>query len=190
MRFGDLHGPFLSIRLYVPLGRTLYTRLVAQAKAEAPPELGVSPSHSDTMDVNQLNEQHLLRYFEAKFPMTYEELRRKGMGYFRYSAAKDVSSLPSLEIESKPTVDDLISSGHVTYEPLIYEDFLPASAAGIFQSNLGQDVSVITGGPEKSAFEQALGRAVIDEMDLYDASQQRSLDLVANQLNLPYSLHV
>ena len=142
------------------------------------------------MDTNQLNEQHLLRYFEAKFPMTYEDLRRKGMGYFRYNVAATLNGLPSLDVESKPSVDDLVASGHVTYEPLIYEDFLPASAAGIFQSNLGQEVSVIVGGADKQAFESALGREVIDEMDLYEASQQQSLDIVAKQLNLPYALHV
>jgi uncharacterized glyoxalase superfamily metalloenzyme YdcJ len=165
---------------------------MAQAKAEAPPELGVSPSHSDTMDINQMNEDHLLRYFEAKFPMTYEDLRRKGMGYFRYSTAKSSKPLPVGDSESPASLslDDLIASGHVSYEPLIYEDFLPASAAGIFQSNLGQDVSVITGGADKAAFESALGRSVIDEMELYEASQQASLDCVAKELGLSYSLHV
>lgn len=162
---------------------------MAQAKAEAPPELGISPSHSDTMDTNQLNEEHLLRYFEAHFPMTYEELRRKGMGYFRYSVGQTSNSLPSPEGGHSPSLGDLIASGHVTYEPLTYEDFLPASAAGIFQSNLGQEVSVLSGGPDKMAFESALGRQVIDEMDLYEASQQESLDAVAKELGLSYPLH-
>lgn len=172
-------------------GRTLYTRLMAQAKAEAPPELGVSPTHSDTMDINQLNEDHLLRYFEAKFPLTYEDLRQKGLGFFRYSVSSDAkTSMPPLDVENKPSVDELIASGHVTYEPLIYEDFLPASAAGIFQSNLGQELSVISGGPDKAALEKSLGRSVIDDMDLYEASQQESLDVVAKKLGLPYALQV
>lgn len=170
-------------------GRTLYTRIMAKAKAEAPPELGVSPSHSDTMDVNQMNEEHLLRYFEAQFPMTYEDLRRKGMGYFRYTVGQTSKPIPASDSESGPSLDNLIASGHVTYEPLIYEDFLPASAAGIFQSNLGQEVAVTTGGPDKSAFESSLGRRVIDEMELYEASQQESLDIVSKELGLPYSLH-
>jgi uncharacterized glyoxalase superfamily metalloenzyme YdcJ len=162
---------------------------MAQAKAEAPPELGVSPSHSDTMDTNQLNEEHLLRYFEAQFPMTYEELRRKGMGYFRYTTCQTSKPLPASDSDSVPSLDDLIASGHVSYEPLIYEDFLPASAAGIFQSNLGQEVAVITGGPDKTVFESSLGRRVIDEMELYEASQQESLDVVSRELALPYPLH-
>lgn len=162
---------------------------MAQAKAEAPPELGISPSHSDTMDINQMNEDHLLRYFEAQFPMSYEELRRKGMGYFRYSVVQASKPLPSTESDIPLSLNDLITSGHITYEPLIYEDFLPASAAGIFQSNLGQEVSVLSGGPDKMAFEKALGRNVIDEMDLYEASQQESLDAVVKELGLPWPLH-
>lgn len=162
---------------------------MAQAKVEAPPELGVSPTHSDTMDINQMNEEHLLHYFEAQFPMTYEDLRRKSMGYFRYSKAETSKPLPTNDSETASSLDDLVASGHVSFEPLIYEDFLPASAAGIFQSNLGQEVSVISGGPDKPAFERSLGRRVIDEMDLYEDSQQASLDIVAKELGLPYTLH-
>jgi uncharacterized glyoxalase superfamily metalloenzyme YdcJ len=160
---------------------------MAQAKAEAPPELGVSPSHSDTMDINQLNEEHLLRYFEAKFPSTYEDLRRKRLGYFRYSASTAIKI--GSDTDERLQLDDLIASGHIIYEPLIYEDFLPASAAGIFQSNLGQEISVVSGGPDKGAFEASLGRSVIDEMDLYEASQQESLDTVARHLGISYGLH-
>lgn len=185
-RFGEIEQRGCAL---TEQGRTLYTRLMARAKAEAPPELGISPTHSDTMDINQLNEEHLLRYFEAQFPMTYEDLRRRGMGYFRYRVGQANKPLTINRGDSILSLDELITSGLVTYEPLIYEDFLPASAAGIFQSNLGQEVSVISGGPDKMAFESALGRQVIDEMDLYEASQQESLDLVAKQLGLPYSLH-
>lgn len=167
---------------------------MAKAKAEAPPELGVSPSHSDTMDINQLNEEHLSRYFDASFPSTYEDLRKKGMGFFRYSVSPEISKLRPIEITGSEgsagvSLEELLTSGHVIYEPLIYEDFLPASAAGIFQSNLGNDVSVVVGGPDKAAFERDLGKSVIDEMDLYEASQQESLDLVAKQLGLTHTLH-
>lgn len=43
------------------------------------------------------------------------------------------------DAESRPTpetLEELIVSGKVGFEPIVYEDFLPASAAGIFQSNL------------------------------------------------------
>ncbi len=58
-----------------------------------------------------------------------------------------------------------------TREPILYEDFLPASAAGIFRSNLGAadpvgaDAMPVGGG--RAAFEVALGAPVLDEMALY-----------------------
>ncbi len=57
-----------------------------------------------------------------------------------------------------------------TPEPILYEDFLPVSAAGIFRSNLGHDNK--TGGlaaGERARFEAALGAKVLDEMALYAA---------------------
>ena len=57
------------------------------------------------------------------------------------------------------------------HEPILYEDFLPVSAAGIFRSNLGTSGA---GAPfaaaSRAAFEAALGAPVHDEMTLY-ASQ-------------------
>ncbi len=55
-------------------------------------------------------------------------------------------------------------------EPLTYEDFLPVSAAGIFQSNLGAEQHETYGEQgAQAAFEAALGRAVLDPFALYAA---------------------
>ena len=52
----------------------------------------------------------------------------------------------------------------------MYEDFLPVSAAGIFQSNLsGETRHDYAGASSQAAFEAALGRTVIDPFDLYEA---------------------
>ncbi|QQN74180.1 VOC family protein [Croceicoccus sp. YJ47] len=55
--------------------------------------------------------------------------------------------------------------------PVTYEDFLPVSAAGIFQSNLGAETSNGHGeaGSARDAFEDALGMAVHDPFALYRA---------------------
>nr|WP_198028169.1 DUF1338 family protein [Bradyrhizobium murdochi] len=37
------------------------------------------------------------------------------------------------------SVDELVATGHLRVDPIVYEDFLPVSAAGFFQSNLGDD---------------------------------------------------
>jgi uncharacterized glyoxalase superfamily metalloenzyme YdcJ len=55
-------------------------------------------------------------------------------------------------------------------QPLTYEDFLPVSAAGIFQSNLGDETRETYGEQgAQAAFEAALGRAVLDPFALYAA---------------------
>ncbi|MBU1271212.1 MAG: DUF1338 family protein, partial [Alphaproteobacteria bacterium] len=69
-----------------------------------------------------------------------------------------------------------IALGHVVAEPITYEDFLPVSAAGIFQSNLGAEVrEAYAVDPAKADFEKALGRSVLDEMALYQAEQEASI---------------
>jgi uncharacterized glyoxalase superfamily metalloenzyme YdcJ len=55
-------------------------------------------------------------------------------------------------------------------EPLTYEDFLPVSAAGIFQSNLGDETRETYGDQgAQASFEAALGRPVLDPFALYAA---------------------
>ncbi|MDF3009158.1 MAG: hypothetical protein K0R86_3025 [Enterobacter kobei] len=69
----------------------------------------------------------------------------------------------------------LIERGWITAQPIIYEDFLPVSAAGIFQSNLGNETQQRRhGNASREAFEQALGCAVLDEFTLYQAAEDRS----------------
>ena len=55
-------------------------------------------------------------------------------------------------------------------EPIVYQDFLPVSAAGIFQSNLtGETRSAYVEASSQPEFEAALGRKVLDPFDLYAA---------------------
>lgn len=162
--------------------------MLQEAQSDKPKALVGSPAHSQTLDLNVLNENHLLKYF-ANFPQTYEALRRQSLGYFRYSLSGGFDKLPSIDFEEM-TLDDLINSKHVVYEPLLYEDFLPTSAAGIFQSNLGQSVEVSAAGGDQAGFEEALGQAVIDEMELYESSQQESLNIISKRLKLSVALRM
>ena len=75
-------------------------------------------------------------------------------------------------------------------EPITYEDFLPVSAAGIFQSNLGAEAraAAYAVDPAKAEFEQALGRPVLDEMALYQAEQDASLTETLTALGLSRSV--
>uniref|UniRef100_UPI0037BF531B 2-oxoadipate dioxygenase/decarboxylase family protein n=1 Tax=Brevundimonas sp. TaxID=1871086 RepID=UPI0037BF531B len=76
--------------------------------------------------------------------------------------------------------------GHVVAEPITYEDFLPVSAAGIFQSNLGAEAraAAYAVDPALAEFETALGRTVQDEMALYRGEQDASIAATLKALGL------
>ena len=114
---------------------------------------------------NETHQAALAAVFPA-FPDTWEEMRLQRLAYFRYFTPPN-SILGPLQTSSSSgvyKVDELLAAGEVKYEPIVYEDFLPASAAGIFQSNLddvesGIKSSETQGGQEEGRrqFEEALG---------------------------------
>jgi len=80
----------------------------------------------------------------ASFPDDWEAMREAGLAYFR--------------------------DGPNGAEPLVWEDFLPVSAAGIFRSNLGDGTGEAgASGGSQAEFEQALGAPVADVFALYAA---------------------
>jgi uncharacterized glyoxalase superfamily metalloenzyme YdcJ len=83
------------------------------------------------------------------------------------------------------TIERLLQAGYVQIEPIIYEDFLPVSVAGIVQSNLGAEAP--QNYAERSTredFEEALGAAVDDELGLYAEAEARSLAASSRALGL------
>ena len=142
---------------------------------------------------NETHQAALASVFGA-FPDEWETMRRQRLAYFRYFVPS--SSAPS-RLESagdQPLgLDDLLAAGQVRYEPIVYEDFLPASAAGIFQSNLDDVESGITsseaqGGHDEGRrqFEEALGmgRRVNEYWELYERTQYDSLKEVERALGV------
>ncbi|RZS78059.1 2-oxoadipate dioxygenase/decarboxylase HglS [Pigmentiphaga kullae] len=108
------------------------------------------------------------------FPDDLSTLRREGLAFFRYARTGRGSRGAAAEGLSLETQ---IERGLVRADPIVYEDFLPVSAAGIFQSNLGDaGPRSYAGNAAQAAFEQALGASVLDEIALYEAAQTRSLD--------------
>lgn len=84
------------------------------------------------------------------------------------------------------TLDALIEAGFIRFDPIVYEDFLPVSAAGIFQSNLGTDAQQnYSERSNRDAFEAGLGGTVQDELALYASAEKRSLDLTYETLGHP-----
>ncbi|MGO8105662.1 DUF1338 family protein, partial [Rhizobium leguminosarum] len=64
---------------------------------------------------------------------SWDELRRADLAFFRYSATSaGIASAVGSTLPGDP--EALITSGYLAFTPIVYEDFLPVSAAGIFQS--------------------------------------------------------
>lgn len=101
------------------------------------------------------------------FPDTEAGLVEQGLGYFTYEVSDD---------------------GTLTREPIVYEDFLPRSAAGIFQSNLTEEGSKDASqtGEERDAdwMAGAVGRELFDPFDLYAAQVAASRDRAAQRLGV------
>lgn len=90
--------------------------------------------------------------WDKRFPTSEDELEKRAMAYFTYHGGKR--------------------------EPIVYEDFLPKSAAGIFQSNLDADTTAAVGEAgavyDLGALADVIGREVHDPYELYGRQQQRS----------------
>ena len=159
-RFGEIEQRGLAL---TPKGRALYDQLLSQAR-DAGGEGSTGGDYG----------QRLQAVF-ASFPDDHDTLRQEGLGYYRYQLTDAGRAAPERVADLPAEV--LVATGLATADPIVYEDFLPVSAAGIFQSNLGSEAreTAYAVDPAKADFEQALGRSVQDEMALYRAEQDASI---------------
>ena len=161
-RFGEIEQRGLAL---TPMGHALYEELLAEAR-------GTEGSQAHDY------EQRLDRAFR-RFPDDLDVLRREGLGYFNYRLVSD--DLPS--DTAGADLETLLARGVVEAGPVSYEDFLPVSAAGIFQSNLGgTEQKAYSASAAEAAFEDALGAPVADPFDLYAGIQADSLTRLASVL--------
>ncbi|MGP0174443.1 2-oxoadipate dioxygenase/decarboxylase HglS [Pseudomonas sp. NCHU5208] len=171
-RFGEIEQRGAAL---TPKGRALYDQLLNAARAE----LGETPSEDNAARYAETLGKHF-----RDFPDDYPQMRAEGLAYFRYSVT-ELGLAARTDGERPRTLEALIAAGHVRFDPLIYEDFLPVSAAGIFQSNLGDDARAsYTISSSQADFQAALGAQILDELQLYAATQQRSLDECHARLGL------
>lgn len=154
-RFGEIEQRGIAL---TPKGRALYDRLLNEA--------GVGKD-------NLHHQRHLQEVF-SQFPDSEFLLRQQGLAWFRYR----LTPAGEAHRHAFGPGDDpqpLIERGWVVAQPIIYEDFLPVSAAGIFQSNLGNEIQARShGNASRDAFETALGCPVLDEFTLYQQAEERS----------------
>ena len=118
-------------------------------------------------------EAALTQVFEA-FPDSWAEIRQAGLGYFSYSLTEKGRRT---KLPGRRDLNSLIADGLIRFDPIVYEDFLPVSAAGIFQSNLGDGAQQeFEASPNQKRFETDLGVAVLNEFDHYAGIEQASIE--------------
>ncbi|WP_398859162.1 2-oxoadipate dioxygenase/decarboxylase [Streptomyces chengmaiensis] len=123
----------------------------------------------------------------ARFPDSERRLAAEGMAYFRYEPA---AGPPPGGGPPPRDLAGLLDGGWLRARPIVYEDFLPRSAAGIFQSNLTdegvRDASLSGVHYDRRWLSGVLERPVHDPFALYAAQQETSLRDACARLSLPF----
>lgn len=159
-RFGEIEQRGIAL---TPRGRALYDRLLDEARARVRPAADGSNAAEYVAA--------LADAFKA-FPDDWDGIRKAGLGYFRYSQTPKGKAAD----RSATDLETAIAEGFVRFDPILYEDFLPVSAAGIFQSNLGDKAArAYVASPNQRLFERHLGAPVLDELDHYARIERSSI---------------
>lgn len=169
-RFGEIEQRGIAL---TAKGQKLYDSLLKSARET----LG-----SPIVENNAKSYMAILeKTFEA-FPDNYTDIQRQGLGYFYYHL--DENYKPENKSWSINDFPQLIEKGILTYSPIVYEDFLPVSAAGIFQSNLGDNASSeYNTESNQQLFEQNLGTSVYELFNIYENIQNTSINDILKILN-------
>ena len=158
-RFGEIEQRGIAV---TPKGRALYDELLNKTRAKVRP----AADGSNTAEYVAALEETF-----AAFPDTWEEIRAQGLGYFAYSLTAEGRANP----KAVASIEEAIAAGLVIADPIVYEDFLPVSAAGIFQSNLGDGAQQdFVASPNQVRFEADLGAKVLNEFDHYEGIEAAS----------------
>ncbi len=161
-RFGEIEQRGIAL---TPKGRALYDELLDASRKIVRPAADGSNARE--------YEAALAGAFEP-FPDTWAGIREAGLGYFSYSLTEKGRKAG---VSSKHDIEALIAAGLVQFDAIVYEDFLPVSAAGIFQSNLGDGAQQdFVASPNQKRFEADLGATVLNEFDHYAGIEQASIE--------------
>lgn len=119
--------------------------------------------------------------FDKALPDDWETLKNAGLIWIEYSLTE--KGKKQGKSSGVKNLQDAVDEGLIGWQAIQYEDFLPLSAAGIFQSNLHHDSAVkVQTSPQhalsesKRQLRQVLGdEGMIDEMKLYEEQQATSI---------------
>ncbi|WKD60298.1 hypothetical protein CCICO_01220 [Corynebacterium ciconiae DSM 44920] len=172
VRFGEVEQRGIAL---TPAGRSLYDEMIAEVDRRL-------STRSDATRVEVATE-----VWEENLPRDERGLRERGLAYFTFRA------VGTCESDRQWDIEELIEAGVVRAEPIVYEDFLPRSAAGIFQSNLtgagqrndderGTDYDIAT-------LSEIVGTPIREPWELYAAQHDASLAAVCRDLGVSLTTH-
>ncbi|MDO5035140.1 MAG: DUF1338 family protein [Actinomycetaceae bacterium] len=168
VRFGEVEQRGIALS---PKGRELYDWMISETDEKL--RAGETPTRDEAAQ----------EVWKANLPNTERGLREEGLAYFTYEPVDGAEVAPG-----EYRVEQLIDAGAVRAEPIVYEDFLPRSAAGIFQSNLktagtrdnqqqGADYDI-------AVMSQIIGREIKEPFELYREQEAESLERLAKDLGV------
>lgn len=118
----------------------------------------------------------------ATVPDSETGLLEAGLGYFRFEPVAGSAG------DGPVSAADLVRAGALTAVPIVYEDFLPRSAAGIFSSNLtgagSMDADRDGSARDAAWLAEALGREVASGEALYEQQSRASLAAAVRSIGL------
>ncbi|GAA3192651.1 MULTISPECIES: 2-oxoadipate dioxygenase/decarboxylase family protein [Streptomyces] len=125
VRFGEVEARGIAL---TRTGRARYDALTAETDRRTAGSGTTAAEHAATARA----------VWEAGFPRTERQLAAEGLAFFTYAPAL---TRPRDGRRPPDTLAALLDQGWLTARPIVYEDFLPRSAAGIFRSNLTRDTT-------------------------------------------------
>jgi uncharacterized glyoxalase superfamily metalloenzyme YdcJ len=172
-RFGEIEQRGVAL---TQKGQDLYNVLLGKTRKA----IGGSPTAENASEYNQL----LIENFK-EIPDNYDELQSKELAYFHYFTTPKTKNIQKGKTFTKVDVNQLLEDGYLTIEPMVYEDFLPVSAAGIFASNLGTDDAKreYTETSNQSLFEKDLGEPVYNLIKWYEDMQDETIQKCLAEIN-------
>ncbi len=159
VRFGEVESRGIAL---TPAGRDRYDAMTVE----------VDRRLAQTPDVAR--QQVAAKVWAEQLPASEDGLLREGLAFFTFRAGDRAASSSAADVAT------LVADGALVATPIVYEDFLPRSAAGIFQSNLtaegSKDVAQVGVARDAGWLSDVIGQPVADPTELYAGQQQASLD--------------
>ncbi|MEU5209157.1 DUF1338 family protein [Streptomyces sp. NPDC020742] len=161
VRFGEVEARGIAL---TRAGRARYDHLMAETDRRM------------ALDPDADRQETARALWRRGFPATEHQLAVEHQAFFTY---RPVTGRPRDGRCPPADLAGLLRHGWLTAHPVVYEDFLPRSAAGIFRSNLTEEGTRDAGRAgtpfDARRLAEAIGRPVLDPFTLSAQQQERSL---------------